>query len=313
MLFYSAVMPEGPSSVFRRHAIVKIPGLAKWEQPFFRSLHLLLDALKRFDEDHCFLLASGIAFSLLLCIIPLLLLALAFIGTYLLSDQEVLDHISEYLENAFPALDPNISGSIFDIVKDRRIVGIMGIGGLLWTATWVFSSLGSALNIILRIEKGRSLLRGKAVDFLILFLAGILLLVGMALSSVITLFQGYLIGLPVHIGFIFQPFLKYFIPFALTFGMFFLIYKVAPNKKIDSGVALEATLVASILWEVAKQLFGLYISHLGRFSVVYGSLGALAIFLLWIYYTSAIFLFGGEIAGLLEQRKPVPADKTRNP
>jgi len=65
--------------------------------------------------------------------------------------------------------------------------------------------------------------------------------------------------------------------------------------------------------EVAKQLFGWYILHPGRFSVLYGSLATLAIFLLWIYYTAAIFLFGGEIASLLEQGKSIPADKTRNP
>jgi len=47
--------------------------------------------------------------------------------------------------------------------------------------------------------------------------------------------------------------------------------------------------------------------------VIYGSLAALAIFLLWIYYTSAIFLFEGEIAPLLEQGKSNPADKTRSP
>lgn len=288
--------------------------LAKWGgETVFSKLRLFLDALKRFDEDHCFLLAAGIAFTLLLCIIPLLLLVLAFIGTYLFSDQEVLNHISDSLGNMFPALDPNISESILNIVQNRRIVGMVGIGGLLWTSTWVFSSLGSALNIVFRIEKGRSLLRGKAVDFLILFMAGTLLLVSMALSSVITLFQGYLIRLPVDIGFIFQPILKYLIPFALTFGMFFLIYKVGPNKNIDSGIALRATFVASILWEVAKQLFGWYIVHLGRFSVLYGSLATLAIFLFWIYYTSAIFLLGGEIAVLLEQRKSIPGDKTRTP
>jgi membrane protein len=69
----------------------------------------------------------------------------------------------------------------------------------------------------------------------------------------------------------------------------------------------------TILWEVAKQLFAWYILHLGRFSFLYGSVATLAIFLLWIYYTAAIFLFGGEIASLLEQGKPIPADKTRSP
>jgi membrane protein len=212
----------------------------------------------------------------------------------------------------FPSLDPRIRKSILEIVQNRRIVGILGIGGLLWTSTWVFSSLRSALNIIFRVKRDRSLLRGKAVDLFMLFLAGTLLLMSMAFSSVIALFQGYLFKFPLDIGFIFQPMLKYLIPFFLTFCMFFLIYKVAPNKKIHVGIALKATFFASILWEVAKQLFGWYILHLGRFSVLYGSVATLAIFLLWIYYTSAIFLFGGEIARLLEQGKSIPADKTRS-
>jgi membrane protein len=291
-------------------SIMKNSGLANWGEGLSSKFRLFLDASKRFNEDHCFLLSSGIASALLLCLIPLLLLVLALIGTYLFTDQEVLNRISEYLKDMFPSLDPKIRKNILEIVQDRQTVGILGMGGFLWTSTWVFSSLGSALNIIFRVEKDRSLLRGKAVDFFMLFLAGTILLMTMALSSVITLFHGYLFKFPLNIGFIFHPILKYLIPFLFTFCMFFLIYKIAPNKRIHSVIALKATFVASILWEVAKQLFGWYILHLGRFSVLYGSLSALAIFLIWIYYTSAIFLFGGEIASLLEQRNSIPADKT---
>ena len=285
---------------------MKTSGLAKWGEGVSSRFRLFLDALKGFNEDHCFLLSSGIAFALLLCLIPLLLLVLGLIGTYLSSDQEVLNQISEYLKDMLPSLDPKIRKNILEIVQDRRIVGILGMGGLLWTSTWVFSSLSSALNIIFRVKRDRSLLRGKAIDLFMLFLAGTLLLMSMALTSVITLFQGYLFKLPLDIGFIFHPILKYLIPFLFTFCMFFLIYKIAPNKKIHSVIALKATFASSILWEVVKQLFGWYILHLGRFSVLYGSLSTLAIFLLWIYYTSAIFLFGGEIASLLEQRHSIP-------
>jgi uncharacterized BrkB/YihY/UPF0761 family membrane protein len=107
----------------------------------------------------------------------------------------------------FPSLDPRITESILKIVQDRRIVGILGMGGLLWTSTWVFSSLSSALNIIFRVEKDRSLLWRKAIDLFMLFLAGTLLLMSMALSSVITLFQGYLFRSLLDIGFI--SWLKY--------------------------------------------------------------------------------------------------------
>jgi membrane protein len=288
---------------------MRTSGLVKWGEGVSSGFRLFVDALKKFNEDHCFLLSSGIAFVLLLCIIPLLLLALALIGSYLFSDQEVLNNISEYLKDMFPSLDPRMRKSILKIVQDRRIVGLLGIGGLLWTSTWFFGSLGSALNIIFRVKKSRGLLQGKAVNLFMLVLAGTLLLMSMALSSVITIFQGYLFKFPLNIGFIFQPILRYLIPFLLTFCMFFLIYKIAPRKRISSLIALKATIVATILWEVAKQLFGWYILHMGKFSVVYGSLATLAIFLLWIYYTSAIFLFGGEIASLLEQEKSIPLNK----
>jgi uncharacterized BrkB/YihY/UPF0761 family membrane protein len=81
--------------------------------------------------------------------------------------------------------------SMLKIVQDRRIVGILGLGGLLWTSTWGSSSLSSALNIIFRVKRDRSLLRERAVDLFMLVLAGTLLSMSMALSSVITLFQGY--------------------------------------------------------------------------------------------------------------------------
>ncbi len=105
---------------------MKTSGLAKWEERVFSKFRLFLDALKRFNEDHCFLLSSGIAFAFLLCIIPLLLLVLALIGTYLSSDQEVLNRISEYLKDMFPSLDPKIRKNILAIVQgsaDCRHIG----------------------------------------------------------------------------------------------------------------------------------------------------------------------------------------------
>ena len=85
--------------------------------------------------------------------------------------------------------------------------------------------------------------------------------------------------------------------------MCFLIYKIIPNKKIRFKTALQAAFFTSLFWEVAKQLFGWYILHLGKFSILYGSLSTLAIFFLWIYYSSVILLLGGEVAFLLDRRR----------
>jgi membrane protein len=102
-------------------------------------------------------------------------------------------------------------------------------------------------------------------------------------------------------GSITEFFMKYLIPFLFTFWMFFLIYKIIPNRKIHFQSAFWAASFTSLLWEVTKQLFGWYVLNLGKFSLVYGYLSTLVIFVLWVYYSSAILLVGGEVAFLLEK------------
>ena len=266
-------------------------------------VHFVWEVLRKFDGDHGLFLSSGITFNLLICLVPLILLLLALVATYLYSDREVLNHIRRYFENAVPSLDPRIMGNILRIIRDRKIVGILGIGGLIWTSTWVFSSLRTALNIIFQAEKGRGILHGKAVDLLMILLAGIFLLMSMMLSSGITFLQSYHLSFFLDMKPALRFVLKYLIPFFLTFSMCFLIYKIIPNRKIHIQTALQAACFTSLFWEVAKQLFGWYVSYLGRFSVVYGSLGTLAVFFFWIYYSSAILLLGGEVAFLLEKSR----------
>jgi len=274
-----------------------------WVKGFNKRLRILWDALRKFDNDHGFFLSSGITFSFLLCLIPILLLLLAFLGTYLYSDREVLNYLRHYLENAFPSLDPRIMRNILRIIRDRKIVGVVGIGGLVWTSTWVFSSLRTALNIVFQTNKGQSILRGKAVDLLMIFLAGIFLIISMVFTSAINIVQGYRVSPFLDMVPLIRIILKYVIPFFFTFWMCFLIYKIIPNKKVYFKPALQAALFTSLFGEVAKHLFSWYILHLGRFSMVYGSLSTLAIFFLWIYYSSAIILLGGEVAFLLEKRR----------
>jgi membrane protein len=192
--------------------------------------------------------------------------------------------------------------TILQITQTRKIVGILGIAGLLWTSTWVFSSLRTALNVIFQVEEGRGIVKGKAIDLLMIFLAGIALFMSMTLTSAITFLQSYRLPAAVDMAPFVQWILKYLIPFLFTFWMFFLIYEIIPNRKVKIGPAFKAALFSSLLWEIAKQLFGAYVRHLGRFSVIYGSLGTITILFLWIYYSSAILLLGGEIAVLLESK-----------
>ncbi len=268
-----------------------------------KDFGLLWQALRKFNDDNGFFLSSGIAFNLLINLIPFILLLLALVGTYLYNDQDVLHHIRAYFRDVAPALDPKIMENLADVMQNRQIVGILGFAGLLWFSTWVFSSLRIALNIVFRVEKSRGMLRGIGIDLLMILLTGILLLVSMILSSVVTFLQGYQGRILVAMGPTIQWMLKYLLPFLLTYCMFVLIYKIIPNRRIHFSSALQAALFTSLLWELAKHLFGWYVVHLAGYSIFYGSLSTLVIFIFWVYYSSTILVVGGEFAYFLEENR----------
>ncbi|NWF91755.1 MAG: YihY/virulence factor BrkB family protein [Syntrophaceae bacterium] len=272
----------------------------KWLKKFFKNFSLLWQALRKFNDDNGFFLASGIAFNILINLIPFLLLLLALVGTYLYNDQAVLNHIRTYFSNVAPTLDPKIIRSLMDLIESRQIVGILGFVGLLWFSTWVFGSLRIALNIVFRVEKNRGMLRGIGIDLLMILLAGILLIVSLILSPMITFLQDYQGQISVAIGPTIRWILKYLLPFFLTYCMVFLIYKIIPYKKIHFTSALQAALFTGLLWELAKHVFTWYVVHLAHYSFFYGSLSGLVIFVFWVFYSSMILVMGGEFAYFLE-------------
>jgi membrane protein len=266
-----------------------------------KDFGLLWQALRKFNDDNGFFLSSGIAFNILINLIPFIMLLLALVGTYLYNDQDVLHHIRAYFREAAPALDPKIMENLADVMKNRQIVGILGFVGLLWISTWVFGSLRIVLNIVFRVEKSQGMLQGIGVDLLMILLVGSLLLVSMILSSAVTFLQGYQDRILVAIGPTIQWILKYLLPFFLTYCMFVLIYKIIPHRRIHFSSALQAALFAGLLYELAKHLFAWYVVHLARYSIFYGSLSTLVIFVLWVYYSSTILVVGGEFAYFLEE------------
>jgi membrane protein len=158
---------------------------------FRKNLYFLWRALTKFKDDNGFFLSSGIAFNILITLIPFIILLLAVIGTYLYNDQEVLVHMRDYLRNVTPTMDPKIMSNLIDVIQKRQAIGILGFAGLVWFSTWVFTSLRIALNIVFQVAKPRRILRALGVDLLMVGVVGILFLVNMILSSFFTVLQSY--------------------------------------------------------------------------------------------------------------------------
>jgi membrane protein len=263
------------------------------------AARILLEALRKFDRDNGFFLASALAFSVLLSVIPACILLLSVLGTWFSVDAEMADHLGKFLQTLTPAVGPDVAARLLGVIGDRRATGLAALAGLAWTTTMIFSSLRIIMNTAFGVAKARGALHGLGVDLLMMLLSGVMLLASLLLTTGIALLP----RLGIVIGPVATFLLQYLLPLLFTVVMCFMLYVIAPNRWIPRGPALAGALVTGLLWETAQHLFGWYVQHLGRYSVIYGSVSTTAIFIVWLYYSAAILLLGAEIACVIEQRR----------
>ena len=97
--------------------------------------------------------------------------------------------------------------------------------------------------------------------------------------------------------------IRYIIPISVVIVFFTLIFKFIPNRKIYFSHALMGGIICSVLLEIAKHLFGLYLSSGGNpANFVYGPLNALIYIVLWVFYLASMILFTAEIISVFERK-----------
>src|SRR5262249_4947449 len=85
-------------------------------------------------------------------------------------------------------------------------------------------------------------------------------------------------------------------------AFFFFVFKFVPSTRVDWHFALVSAIVTSLLWNLARQAYAIYTSRVLTYSKIYGSLGAIPIFLLWIYILWVITLSGVALSAALQRR-----------
>ena len=172
---------------------------------------------------------------------------------------------------------------------------VIGVVTLLITATGVFGEMQSALNLIWKAEAPTGvtgILKARAAGLGLVATLGFLLLVSLVVSAALTALGGYLNSSIPGIKTILQV-ANAVVSFLMVSALFAAIYKILPDRKLRWKDMIVGAVATSLLFTIGKTLIGLYI---GSSSVAssYGAAGALVIVLLWVYYSSLIFLLGAE-------------------
>jgi membrane protein len=245
------------------------------------------------------LMAAAVSFYGLLSIIPLLSVAVAVLGWIVGGPDQALARIKEVLGDYLPASETVLLDTLAEIKRESGLLGLLGLAGLLISASAIYTHLEVAFNQTWDVPVPRSWLRQRLVAIGTSLLTLALLLTTIAITSLLTFLQRFRIpGTGIRAEYI--PFLwhiaGYIVPLCLSVMMFALLYKIIPNRPIRWREALAGGLFAGSAWELSKHLFALYLSHFGNYSRVYGSLGGIVILMVWTFYSSMILFLGAEIA-----------------
>lgn len=281
----------------------------RWLRAFSRySAFYAKNLWHKAARDQLFFLSSGITFNVLVTIVPLLLISISVLGILVESSTSARDQILTFIQRVMPLASEQAEGLLFGLVEDRGLFGVLGLVGLIWASTRLFGSLRTVLEIIFEIppEERLGIVEGKIHDIKMVVVVGSLFLLTLSLTTALRWVKNYgvgFLGLDAYNISWFWALTSLLVAYLITFLMFFFVYRYVPDRWIPRQDAAVAALFSSALFELAKQVFVAYLAEFGRFLELYGSFTNLVVVAFWVYYSSIVFILGGELARIVQVQR----------
>lgn len=259
------------------------------------------DVAREFGRDQCPFLAAGVCYFVVFALFPLLLGTISILG-YVVSPEWALQQIHAGLGKAVPAQMGFVTRLLDQVVAARGSTGLIALALLLWSGKGVFMSLGQALDIIWNARRmlgwKDNLRRNALALVLAVGLGGAIVILSVAYWGLWLLLEFKIPGLdfrPSDVpGVLFL--LSNVLPIVLVAVGLLLVYRFMPLRHLPGRAIMLGAGSAAVLWDLSRRIFGFYLDHFARFSVVYGPLSGVIAFMLWIYVSAILFLVGAEVA-----------------
>ncbi len=263
---------------------LRLSGLAAWR------------ALVRLVNGHDLTHAAAISFYALLSFFPFLLLIISLLGA-ITADEADRRAVLEFVFRYFPTRLDFVTTQLDAFRQTRVQVGVVGGLALVWASLGVFGAITSAVNEAWGAETQRSFLKHRLVSFLMLVAGGGAMVAALLLVSTAQMAETSWFGV------VFAQFqwvqalqtltFRYAATILLVLAVGLLFYFV-PNVKIRFRDVWVGAILTGVLWRVTLGVFSWLVGGSGRLTMIHGSITAVVVFLLWIYVSSVILMYGVE-------------------
>jgi len=243
--------------------------------------------------------ASSIAYYALLSLFPFFLLMLSILGSVTSDPGDraaILDFVLRYFPRQFEFVTTQLTS-----MQDARLrLGLAGSLLTIWASMGVFGAITSAVNHAWGVDKTPSYLKHKLISFTMLVCASVLLLGGLLLVSAINVFEARwfaTVAIQSPKFGVLHHFALRWLSTVVFIAVVGLIFYFVPNAKVRFRDVWVGAVVTGLLWRGALLAFSWYVRDLSRFNKIHGSIAAVVVFLIWIYISAVLLLYGVEVTG----------------
>lgn len=268
----------------------------------------LLIRIKKIDVTG---LASQLAFFFLLSLFPLLIFLITLLPFLNIDDAQIFLYIREYAPASVAML---IEDTLAEILANRN-GSLLSVGALatIWSASKGMNALTKALNRSYYTAETRSFIVTRALSLVFTVLLIVVLLIALILpvfGQQIGILAFSYFGLEQGFLTIWQS-LRWGIPPVLIFLVFVTVYWLVPNVKLRWKSVIPGAAFATIGWILTSLAFSFYVGNFGNFSSTYGSIGAIIVLMMWLYFSGIILMLGGQLNAVMLERETIKLKKKK--
>lgn len=250
-----------------------------------------------FSDSENLTFAASIAYYSLLSLFPFLLLVMSIIAS-LTSSEAARTTIHDFVLQYFPRQFPFVTDQLDALQRAQGQLTLAGSLLLIWASMGVFGAITSAINHAWGVERQPSFFKHKLISFVMLVAASVLLLLALLAVTATSIsearwFASVLDRVPAL-----ELLGSFAVRWVTTFTFIIvvgLVFYFVPNARVRFRDVWVGAVVTGLLWRAALWGFSFYVRDISRFQSIHGSIAAVVVFLIWIYTSAVILLFGAEV------------------
>ncbi|UBK71676.1 YihY/virulence factor BrkB family protein [Clostridium perfringens] len=267
-----------------------------------KTVIFLVMFIKKIGDDDIFALGAQLAYYMVLSFIPFLMFLMNLVGFSYLNSDTILNLLS----NVMPTEAFNLIQSTVIEIVDKEQTGLLWISIALaiWVSSSGFKAVIKGLNKAYGVKETRSYIKLKLISMIYTILLALIVIATLFLfvfGDVIGDFFIKVLEHPEVIYYIWNM-LRYVVVILIMVLFFMFLYNATPCVRLGWLEVIPGAVITTLGWISISYIFAYYVNNFSNYSRLYGSLGAVFMFMTWMFITSMILILGGEINAVLAEK-----------